>query len=266
MRSLHALAPLNALFPSARVVSDSGFIAPLQCSRPAQRDSRNLSLVARLSNAGRRVTLPNDKPRFQHGATNPILVQATLASADGLNSGAPPEAAIPRRTSHSIAAVVRGYQQRNVARYGGAGRRIHPIDCAPARSTHIEPHQNTKSLRQAARAGIGVCSLDSNQPLTYLGRLGASVAKTVVPAAMEAWGGNSACHGAVEEDQRRYRRHCLSDVSGEVEFVSPVRKGFQNDTAEYVAMLLRYAKVQEARSPSFRKKSPPPICIPAKAA
>jgi hypothetical protein len=83
---------------------------------------------------------------------------------------------------------------------------------------------------------------------------------------MEAWGGNSACHGAVEEDQRRYRRHCLSDVSGEVEFVSPVRKGFQNDTAEYVAMLLRYAKVQEARSPSFRRKIPPPICIPAKAA
>jgi hypothetical protein len=81
-----------------------------------------------------------------------------------------------------------------------------------------------------------------------------------VPAA--AWG----CNSVAEEEPGKYRRHSLSNVSGEIETVSPVRTGFQNHTAEYVAMLLRYAKVQEAGSPSFRRKSPPPIRIPAKAA
>ena len=126
-------------------------------------------------------------------------------------------------------------------------------------------HEHSTALRQAARAAYA--NVNERHPSAYLSSLEASAFKmppaaaplAAVPAAT---GGNV----ATEAGQGKYRRNSRSDSSGEVDFVSPVRKGFQNNTAEYVAMLLRYAKVQEARSPSFRKKSPPPICIPAKAA
>ena len=126
-------------------------------------------------------------------------------------------------------------------------------------------HEHTTALRQAARAAYA--NVNERHPSAYLSSLEASAFKmppaAAPPAAVPAATGGNV---ATEAGQGKYRRNSLSDSSGEVDFVSPVRKGFQNNTAEYVAMLLRYAKVQEARSPSFRKKSPPPICIPAKAA
>ena len=62
------------------------------------------------------------------------------------------------------------------------------------------------------------------------------------------------------EENRPYSRR-IRDVDGEFDLMSPVRRGFYT-TAEYVAMLLRYASAQDARSPSFRQKRPTPIRIP----
>jgi hypothetical protein len=57
-----------------------------------------------------------------------------------------------------------------------------------------------------------------------------------------------------------------SSLDLEVDFVSPVRACFANDSAAYVAMLLRYQKFKDSKTPSFRKKSPPAILLPARAA
>lgn len=271
MRSIHA-GPLSILFPSARV--SDGITAP-QVARPW--DSRKSfeigSLVARLSNASRRVAIPNKRhPRSgstHAGATHTIYVQATTrASADSSNSRASAAGLI--RGAHPLAAVRRGCQQLEAVQNGCGGRRIHPADCAlhrgvhallgkvaadseEPRSWHVKPQNNTTAPRQASIGSQG--HQQRSTCLDYVDRSSEKMA-----SAPQAWGYDS----VVEEAHGKYRR--LNNVSGEIETVSPVRTGFQNHTGEYVAMLLRYAKVQEAGSPSFRKKRPSPIRIPAKAA
>jgi hypothetical protein len=234
------------------------------------------SLVSRLSGTADewRMAIGNER-RLRGG--NSIAPSAYAEPILASSATRPATASHPAR---------RGCQQFPLERHlthGGVGRRIHPADYAPEakrrnailhllhgqvsansekpRPGHAQLHKNTTAPRQEA---ISSRCLDEQRRSTYLSHLEASATKTVAAAVPASKGGSAAVAALVE--QGNYRRHSQSDASGEVDFVSPVRKGFQNNTAEYVAMLLRYAKVQEARSPSFRRKSPPPICIPAKAA
>ena len=272
---------LNLLRPSARV-ADSGFVASLPCSRPKDQQLKAPlrtglreswksfelgSIVARLSDAGRRMAIANERRRGRNRIASGAYEETSLATLSKPLSHAPspPVALIPKRTLHSAPRTCQ--QLETTSRHGGASRRVapHPTDCASARPVHPPPHQDTTAPHPAARAGrIGSGAERHGRASTYLSILEARAAKAMeaaVPASKD-------CNAAAEAAPSTYGlgARCLSDALVRVDFVSPVRKGFQNNTAEYVAMLLRYAKVQEARSPSFRRKSPPPICIPAKAA